>query len=229
MSDTKQQILDAAECLFSEHGIEAVPLRRIIAEAGVNSAAIHYHFGSKEGLVRAVFARRFDPINRERMDMLDTAETDSGDRPISVEAVLYAIVSPPFRADHGGEAGGTYRRLAGRLFTERAGYLEMIINDVFGEVERRFDAALTRALPELPEVDRSWRKYMAMGAMIFVLREQDWIRKASCGVCDADADVDGTIRRVVQFMAAGLRAPVRPKPSSVPGAEVAARLERSAQ
>ena len=62
MADTKKQILDSAEALFAEHGIEGVPLRRIIVEAGVNSAAIHYHFGSKEGLVKAVFARRFRPL-----------------------------------------------------------------------------------------------------------------------------------------------------------------------
>ena len=48
--DTKEQILNAAEKLFAEHGIEAVSLRSIISEAGVNLAAIHYHFGSREGL-----------------------------------------------------------------------------------------------------------------------------------------------------------------------------------
>ena len=43
--ETKEKILNAAEKLFAEHGIEAVSLRSIISEADVNLAAIHYHFG----------------------------------------------------------------------------------------------------------------------------------------------------------------------------------------
>ena len=127
MVDTKGQILDAAESLFAEHGLEAVPLRGIIAEAGVNSAAIHYHFGSKEALVRAVFRRRFDPINRARIDLLNQAEQNAIEGPLSVETVLYAMVAPPFLLDPGVQ----YRRLAGRLFTERSGYLEVVFDDLF--------------------------------------------------------------------------------------------------
>ena len=203
MADTKEQILDAAESLFAEHGIEAVPLRRIIAEAEVNSAAIHYHFGSKEELVRAVLRRRFDPINRERIVLLNQAELSGvGGRP-SVESVLYALVAPPFRLDPGVQ----YRRLAGRLFTERSGYLEIIFDDLFREVEQRFNEALANALPDLPDKERSWRTFMAMGSMIFILREQEWIGKASGGLCVVE-DPEGTIARLVQFMAAGLKAPV---------------------
>ena len=207
MADTKEQILDAAESLFSEYGIEAVPLRRIIAEAGVNSAAIHYHFGSKKELVRAVFARRFDPVNRERIDLLDAVDARAGGGRPRVEEVLYAIVAPPFRLGHGTEVGEKFRRLSGRLLTERPGYLEVIFNDLFREVEQRFERVVQRALPELPPNERAWRKYMAVGSMVFILREQDWIRKQSGGLCDT-ADVEGAIQRLVQFMAAGLKAPV---------------------
>ena len=203
MADTKEQILDAAESLFAEQGIGAVPLRRIIVEADVNSAAIHYHFGSKEELVRAVFQRRFDPINRARIELLNQVEQGAVKGQPSVEAVLYAMVAPPFRLDLSVE----YRRLAGRLFTERSGYLEVIFNDLFKEVEQRFNEALANALPDLPNKERSWRTFMAMGSMIFILREQEWIGKASGGLCVVE-DPEGTIARLVQFMAAGLKAPV---------------------
>ncbi len=208
MADTKEQILAAAESLFAEHGIEAVPLRRIIAEAGVNSAAIHYHFGSKEELVRAVFARRFDPINRARLDLLTAAEEKAVDGRPSVEDVLYAMVAPPFQSEPREKGCAQYSRLAGRLFTERSGYLEAIFNDLFREVELRFNETITKALPEFPDDERAWRMFMAMGSMIFVLREQEWICKASNGLCDFK-DTGKAIERVVQFMAAGLRAPIR--------------------
>ena len=203
MADTKEQILDAAESLFAEHGIGAVPLRHIIVAADVNSAAIHYHFGSKEELVRAVFRRRFDPINRARIELLNQVEQGAVKGQPSVEAVLYAMVAPPFRLD----LSVQYRRLAGRLFTERSGYMEVIFNDLFREVEQRFNEALANALPDLPNKERSWRTFMAFGSMIFILREQEWIGKASGGLCVVE-DPEGTIARLVQFMAAGLKAPV---------------------
>jgi len=203
MADTKEQILDAAESLFAEHGIGAVPLRRIIAEAGVNAAAIHYHFGSKEELVRAVFRRRFDPINRARVELLNQAEQSAVEGQPALAAVLYAMVAPPFLLDPAVQ----YRRLAGRLFTERSGYMELIFNDLFREVEQRFNEALAKALPDLPNKERSWRTFMAMGSMIFILREQEWIGKASGGICVVE-DADSTIERLVQFMEAGLKAPV---------------------
>ena len=206
MADTKEQILDAAESLFAEHGIEAVPLRRIIAEAGVNSAAIHYHFGSKEALVRAVFARRFDPLNRERIALLDAAEARAAGRPVPIEDLVYAVVAPPFRLGRGTRSESRFRCLAGRIFTERPGYMDAIFTELFRELEMRFDAAFRRALPHLSEKARAWRKHMAVGAMVFVLREQEWIRQATGGLCDT-ADVEGAIRHLVQFMTAGMTAP----------------------
>ena len=64
---TKQRILDAAESLFMEHGFEATSLRSITAAAGVNLAAVNYHFGSKEELFQAVLTRRLDPMNHARL------------------------------------------------------------------------------------------------------------------------------------------------------------------
>ena len=56
--ETKERILDAAERLFADEGFAATSLRQITAEAGVNLAAVNYHFGSKESLLTAVFERR---------------------------------------------------------------------------------------------------------------------------------------------------------------------------
>ena len=79
--DTKSAILDAAEQAFAEHGFEAASLRSIIATAKVNVAAIHYHFGSKEALIEAVFERRLKPVNSRRLALLDAAEARAGSAP----------------------------------------------------------------------------------------------------------------------------------------------------
>src|SRR5437868_14601767 len=92
--DTKQRILDSAERLFAAHGFEATSLRNIIADAKVNLAAIHYHYHSKEALLAAVIHRRLDPINRERLKLLDDCERDAHDGKPSLEAVLNAFFAP---------------------------------------------------------------------------------------------------------------------------------------
>ena len=66
LEPTQVRLLDAAERLIGARGVEGVSLRAINAEAGSNVAAAHYHFGSKESLVRAVLARRMSVLAEER-------------------------------------------------------------------------------------------------------------------------------------------------------------------
>src|SRR5437763_15014706 len=87
---TQESLLDAAESLFSERGIEAASLRAITEKAKANLAAVHYHFGSKQGLVRAVFSRRLAPRNEERLRRLDLCLAAGG----GVEEVLRAFLAP---------------------------------------------------------------------------------------------------------------------------------------
>src|SRR5437660_7648714 len=91
---TKDRILDAAERLLAQHGFEATSLRDITAEADVNLAAVNYHFQSKDALIDAVIARRIEPVNRKRLDMLAAAGPHA-----SVEQILIAFLQPVMGAD----------------------------------------------------------------------------------------------------------------------------------
>lgn len=204
MADTKGQILDAAESLFAQHGIKAVALRQIIAEAGVNSAAIHYHFGSKKELVRAVFARRIEPLNRERLVLLDESEERAGGGPVAVEEIMYALVAPALRL-RGNEEGVRFMRLVGRISSE-AGFMEVLFDEFFQTLYRRVTAAWRKSLPHLSERERAWRGHLAVGAMMHTLKEHEWMCRATNGLCDI-SDVEGSIRQIVHFMAAGMEAP----------------------
>src|ERR1700743_947942 len=92
--DTKTRILDAAEKLFGLKGFEATSLRDITAEADVNLAAVNYHFQSKESLIDAVIARRLEPVNRPRLELLAAA----GPNP-TVEQIVEAFVGPVVQQD----------------------------------------------------------------------------------------------------------------------------------
>src|SRR3954453_20324524 len=91
-ADTKTRILDAAERLFVEHGFEATSLRSLTSAAGVNLAAVNYHFGSKEELFQAVLTRRLDPMNQERIDLLAKVEREGGGKALSCEKILFAML-----------------------------------------------------------------------------------------------------------------------------------------
>src|SRR3954471_13629244 len=88
---TKSRILDAAEQLFMEHGFEATSLRQLTSAAGVNLAAVNYHFGSKEELFQAVLTRRLDPMNQERIELLEALERDV-EQAASCEKVLFTML-----------------------------------------------------------------------------------------------------------------------------------------
>ena len=93
-ADIKPTILDAAECLFATHGVEATSLRAITKEADVNLAAVNYHFGSKDGLVQAIFKRRFEPLNARRMELFDALEAKHQSAPSPVADILRALIAP---------------------------------------------------------------------------------------------------------------------------------------
>ena len=85
--ETRTRILDAAEELFMQHGFEGTSMRLLTAKAGVNLAAVNYHFGSKHALVEAVFRRRLDPMNAARLAELDKLE--AAERAPSPESVTH--------------------------------------------------------------------------------------------------------------------------------------------
>ena len=64
---TAQELLVTAERLFAEHGLDGVSLRQIAVEAGsANNSAVQYHFGTKEGLVEAIFTFRLGQLLQRR-------------------------------------------------------------------------------------------------------------------------------------------------------------------
>src|SRR6478752_3282958 len=96
-ADTKTRILDVAEGLFMEHGFKATSLRQLTSAAGVNLAAVNYHFGSKEELFQSVLTRRLDPMNQERIELLERLEREAAGRPMSVEKILSSMLIPALR------------------------------------------------------------------------------------------------------------------------------------
>jgi AcrR family transcriptional regulator len=206
VNDTKERILDTAERLFSEQGYAATSLRGIIAAAGVNLAAVHYHFHSKEALLEAVILRRSVPANRERLALLDRFEKEAGENPPPLEKVIEAFVAPTLHMSRDSQSGGiVFMKLLGRLHAE--GVLRPRITSQFGDVLERFGAALRAALPDLPPEELFWRVNLAIGALAQTLRGESKDLETISNV-SLSFDSETVLERLVAFLSAGFRAPV---------------------
>jgi AcrR family transcriptional regulator len=207
MIETKVRILDAAERLFAQQGLD-VSIRAITDEAGVNLAAVNYHFQSKEALVNAVIARRFEPVTRRRFEMLDRLETQHGSRPLPLEAVLEAFFAPVMQPPAPGLEH--IKPFIGRLYSMPDDFIKCLFHVHLAPVVARFNAALGRAVPELPEAERLYRLYFAAGAMVHVMNWSRVIPVISNGLVDP-SDTKAMLDQLIAFVAAGFRAPVGPK------------------
>jgi AcrR family transcriptional regulator len=207
-SSTKERILDAAETLFAEHGFEATSLRMITGTAGVNLAAVNYHFHSKDALVEAVFSRRVGPMNQERLRMLEICEKAAGDGPPPLEGVICAFLEPPLRAradpsGHGANVG----RIFGRLYSDPSENARRSFFSLMRPIIGPFIAAFRRTLPEMPLTELLWRLHFTVGMMAHTLAGTYYLQAMSGGLCDP-SDAEGIIERMVAFAAAGIRAPL---------------------
>lgn len=188
MSDqTVTALLDTAERLFAEHGIEAVSLRRITREAGANVAAVHYHFGGKEGLLEQTLLRRMQGIALRRAELLARPADDD-----PVAAWVAALVVPLAEMiEHDG--GRAYVRLMWRCQSERSAWVAHIAREHLAEVTAQFSRALGEALGGLPSATVQLRAELA-ARLVF-----DYL------AADRPERPTGAIAELQRFILAGLK------------------------
>jgi AcrR family transcriptional regulator len=193
MNDTKTRILDSAERLFSDSGFASTSLRAIIAEAGVNLAAVHYHFKSKDSLLEAIIERRAGPVNAERLERLNTALRTAHGRALPLKTILEAFLVPALPAV---KRNRNFPKLLGRIYAEGSDSIHRIFEKHFGDVVRMFLHALAEATPHLQPEERNQRLVFSVGAVSNTLMS---VRQS--------ADLELVLRRLIAFLAAGFAAP----------------------
>ncbi len=194
--DTKTRILDAAEKLFGMNGFEATSLREITAEASVNLAAINYHFQTKDSLIDAIVARRIEPVNRRRLELLDAAGPQA-----TLEQILTAFMAPVMQVK-----AVAMVPLIGRILSNPDLFVDRVFRKHLAPVSQRFVEALSRVLPELPASEVLWRLHFSVAVMTHTMLWGRVYPKITNGICDI-TDRDALVDRAVRFVAAGFRAP----------------------
>lgn len=206
--DTKSRILDSAEHLFMEHGFEATSLRSLTSAASVNLAAVNYHFGSKEELFQAVLTRRLDPMNQERIDLLTRLERDSGERPVSCEKLISAMLIPALKLARDEKRGGkNFLRLLGRAYADPAPFVRHFLSENYAEMIGRFKDAFLKALPHLTRQELTWRLHFVMGALSYTVSGTDALKLLQQAMPNDRENDELLIQRLAPFLVAGLKAP----------------------
>ena len=204
-ADPAGLILDAAEELFASQGFDATSVRAVTRHAGMNPAAVHYHFGSKQLLLRALLDRRIAPLNQERVLLLEHVLRD-GDP--SLEGILDAYLRPVLR-----HVNATAAALSSLLFgLPRDAQAEMV-DELFGSIHRRFHAALRAALPHLSASEVEERFRFAIAVMLHVASDQIEIYPSDASPLPRRSS-EGRLQAIVGFLAHGMRAPGSRTPST---------------
>ncbi len=199
--DLRDRILDAAEAQFAQHGYDAVSTREVAQRVGATSAMIHYYFHSKREMFDAVFARRADVLNRERLQALDAYETTAGDTP-SVEKAIYAFLEPVLsKLATGDEGWRHYLALVAQVgnIHEWGG---AVMTRSFDPVVQRLVSLVGCAFPKARQEDLYWGYHFLSGALLLTLSETDRIDRLSSGACRSN-DIEAILPRLVEFGAAG--------------------------
>lgn len=199
--DTATALLDAAEVAFATRGVEGASLRQIMRAAEANPAAVHYHYGSREALARAVLDRVLRPLNERRLALLDAAEESAGESSPTIEALLDALVRPDFEAmAAAGRRSPDAVGLAAEIYLRPTRFVTDLVEAHFRPVARRFAPAMVAALPGLAFPELSWRVRWCVFPMVGALLSGEGGESARDGL-------EAAVARVVAVAAGALRAP----------------------
>jgi AcrR family transcriptional regulator len=201
-SSTPERLMTAAERLIARKGLDAVSIRDITGAARANTAAIHYHFGSKHALVEAILERRAADLGARRAVLLEKIEADP--QP-TLRDVVAAVVIPTAELAADTRHGGRHYVAFLAAVLAHPGYMDRLI-DIYEPHTSRYMAALDRVTPHLPAAVRELRWALAKDVVNRTLGNprgpvHGWLERHARGADDALPE------RLIDFLAGAFAAP----------------------
>lgn len=203
-AETMELILDAAEHLFSKHGLYGVTLKDVAKRVSVHHTLLNYYFEDKKKLFAAVFARRAVVTSERRMKALDEYDAATNGKP-TVEGALRAFLDTDLDLYiEGGESWRDYAALGAQVANTPEWGAELM-DEHFDPVVLRLIDLLKKALPDCSEENIFWGYHFVTGALMLTLARTGRIDKLSGGLCKSE-DFVAVKERMASFMAAGFLA-----------------------
>lgn len=199
---TKQEILNAAESLFAEHGFVNTSMRMITQLANVNLAAVNYHFGSKKNLIQAVLKRHFDnaiPKIDKNLDEWIQCKSKSA------YSLIESLAIPLIESEKTHPNSTTlFVQLLGRGYSETQGHLRRFITENYGKTIDKMLAAFEMLLPDVSREELFWRLHFGLGSCVFSLSSYNALSQIAEADFNQMPSIDTLINRLVRYVAAGV-------------------------
>jgi AcrR family transcriptional regulator len=203
LDDTPARLVAAAERLIADGGEEATSLRAVTRAAMSNVAAAHYHFGGRDGLLRAVLDRHLAGRQARRLKLLDRAVGQHGEV-VPVSVILTAVLRPDLELiaklrKHRVQVA----RFLGRAFALRSPAVAEYLDRQFQELADRVVPMLVAALPDVPVTELRLRLRLILdGVAMLYATAPDPEQPGPLGT----DDIDEQLRRLVTFAAGAMAA-----------------------
>ena len=204
--DTKQSILDAAEFLFATQGFRGTSLRAITGNAGVNLAAVNYHFGSKESLLEAVIKRRILPLNeirRQRLEEVRKTAKKKGKKP-DAKDILYAFIQPTLKFRETEPGAKEFVTFIGRSFADPDNTVRKVFVQFIKPMFHLLQESMCEALPQCNRNEIFWRLQFTMGALFHTMHICSDINMEQPNI--DDLDTEALTHLIIPYVTAGMKA-----------------------
>jgi AcrR family transcriptional regulator len=198
--DRRDAILDAAEALFCVNGFHGVTVREVAATVGVDPALVNYYFESMRGLFNAVFRRRAEVANSQRLHSMNRYRDSTA--AMTVEGCLQSYYEPVLQLwETGGDGWKNYLRLVA-LINITPTWGSDVMTQHFDPVVHKLIDMLSEVLPEARDEDLYWCYHFISGALSLSFADTGRIDALSGGRCHS-SDIAAVRKRMAFFMAAG--------------------------
>lgn len=201
VSSTKTRLLDVAEHLFLRDGL-GVSVRDITDAAGQNGAAVHYYFGSRDGLVGAVIARCAGDLATRRRAALEALRR--APEPPTIREVIRALVFAYVGlVDAEGPDAQRWIDLMHALWLDRSPALDFMAQ--YADQDHDWEHLARGALPHLPDDVFAARLALAIETVIVGLRTPSATPGSTRVMLPASLRTRAEL--LVDFVVAGLEGP----------------------
>jgi AcrR family transcriptional regulator len=206
-SATRRKLVDEAARAFAEHGVYSASLIDITRKAGQrNRGALHYHFGSRTGVLCAVLERHADFLAQREGELLEIARTTPSS---DVRAVVEAIVRPATELAESGWRGRSYCVILAELVEEDPASLDPAVGKALARTGGYAVYALLESrIPNMPEEVRVERLSLATGFILRAVADRARALGRRGRRARAQLDHDAFVENLVAMVAAGLSAPL---------------------
>lgn len=170
LATTRERIIEAAKQHFAEFGLQHASVRALTEIAGVNSALVRYHFGSKRALFEEVVHRTAKRLIDSRIESLERLRFRHSDQPIPVRDLLKAYSEPIIggKDEQLAKDAAIYLRFFGRVYTEPSDELRGILQSQFTELQTQYIDEIARSVAYVPRDEIVYRFGLLIGALTFL-------------------------------------------------------------